>query len=202
VRNAQIVVVTLAAAVVPLAPVAQAAPAGQVIQGDPQAIQELNAARQKFAALRTYRARMSMEGREVMVMEVVNPDRRRLQLPAAPNTPASEIIVIGSESWMRAGTFCRKNTGPAASPAGRDDGDPARSRGNQTVQRGGPESLDGTPTQTYLVSYESEGQQGRLKYYVTPANGMIRRMESSNQQGTVIFDYFDYDAPITITAPC
>ncbi|MDR7418792.1 MAG: hypothetical protein QN178_07755 [Armatimonadota bacterium] len=180
-------------------PVTQAAPAGATIQGDPQAIRELNAAREKFAALRTYRARMSMEGREIMTMEIVKPDRSRIRIAIAPNLPANEITVIGNESWTRSGNNCRKD---AARQPARDDGDPTKAQGNMTVQRGGTETIDGTPAQTYLVTYVYEGQQGRQKFYVTPANGMIRRMETSNPQGTVTFDYFDYDAPITITPPC
>jgi hypothetical protein len=191
--------VVLLATIVPYTPAVDAAPAGGTVQGDPQAIRELNAAREKFAALRTYRVRMSMEGREIMVMEIVNPDRSRIRIALAPNLPANEITVIGSESWTRSGNNCRKD---AARQPARDDADPTRAQGSMTVQRGGAETIDGAPAQTYLVTSEYQGQQSRQKFYVTPANGMIRRMETSNAQGTVTFDYFDYDAPITITPPC
>ena len=44
-----------------------AAPAGPIIQGDPQAGAELGAAHAKFQAARTWRSRMSLQGRPVDV---------------------------------------------------------------------------------------------------------------------------------------
>jgi hypothetical protein len=179
----------------------QAAPAGDAAQNDPQAVSELTAARGKFAALRTYRTRMSMGGQEVMVIETVRPDRTRIRIPAPPPAPATEITMIGNDQWQRSGTACRRASGSPI-PVGRDDSDPTRVQGTATVQRGAPENIEGAPMQVYLVTSEFQGQQGRQKFYVLPTTGMIRRMETSSAQGTLTFDYFDYDAAITITAPC
>jgi hypothetical protein len=176
---------------------ASSAPAGSTFQGDPQAVAEVQAAYVKFGALRTYRARMGAGGQS-MVISFVNPDRMSIQMTQG------EIIRIGGDTWIKASATCQKLPAGAPMGPGRDDVDPTSKRsGTVTVQRIGPETIDGTATMSYAVTaVDSQGTTSRSKLFVTRATSLIRRLETQTKEGPAVIDYFDYDAPITITAPC
>lgn len=69
------------------------------------------------------------------------------------------------------------------------------------VTRGGAEVVEGTPTQTYNLTITAQGTTVRQKLYVATATGLPRRVELSSDQGTIVIDYFDYGAAITINDP-
>lgn len=175
-----------------------AAQAGPTFRGDPQAVAEVTAALQKFSAARSWRTRMtSPEG--TSTTEFVAPDRFRMVLTQGNTT--TEIFIIGRETWVRGGGDCRKvpGTTPVTNPK-----DLAELTGADTitVTRGNPEMVDGTPTQTYTMAVESRGATTRQKLHVATATGLLRRIEVQASQGTMLVDYFDFGAPITINPPC
>ena len=175
-----------------------AAPAGPRFQGDPQAIAEVQAAFQKFGAAKSWRARMSSPQGGTQTMEHVTPDRYRMVLTQGNQT--TEMFIIGNEMWLRQGGTCQKM--PAAVPVQ----NPRQYVEHETdttitVTKGGPETVEGTPTQTYMMTVETRGQQSRQKLFVATGTGLPRRIEVQSQQGTTTIDYLDYDAPITISNP-
>lgn len=197
-------ILTLISLLALLPATATAGPATGGFQGDPQAIAEVQAAYQKFGAARTYRMRMTSTAQGqtfTQTMEVVPPDRVRMIATEANNT---EIIVIGQEIWVRGPGVpggCAKLPGGGRRPNPREGVDhPTDAK--ITVAKGGPETVEGTATQTYNLTIETQGRQSREKLYVATGAKYPRRVERSSDQGTVTIDYSDFDAPITINPPC
>lgn len=185
-----------------LATSAAAGPASPVFQGDPQAVSEVQAAFQKFSTAHTWRARITSPAGGTQggaqTMDHVAPDRFRMTFSQGGET--SEMFMIGHEAWLKAGATCQKL--PAAMPMvnpreAMEHGTDARI----TVTRGGPGTVEGTSTQTYMLTVESQGQQIREKLYVATGTRLPRRIEVLSSGGTTVIDYFDYDAPIAINNP-
>ncbi len=175
-----------------------AGPAGPTFNGDPQAVAEVQAAFQKFLAVSTWRARITAGGR-AQEMEYVAPDRFHM-LAAGQGGQATDIFIVGHEMWMHTGTQCQKL--PVAMPFMNPR--EAVSHGPEakiTVTRGGPETIDGTPIQTYNVLVDTQGRQMQEKFSVVTATRLPRRVEMPSAQGTTVVDYSDYGAPITINNP-
>jgi len=182
---------------------AAAGPAGPVFQGDPQAIAEIQAAFQKFFTAHTWRARLATPGSGgtaggVQTMDHVAPDKFHMTFSQGGQT--SDMFVIGSDAWMRAGGTCQKLPGarPMVNPRQAME---QRSDARITVTRGGAETVDGAPTQTYFLMVEAQGNQAKEKLFVATGTGLPRRVEIPSNEGTIVIDYFDYDAPITISNP-
>ncbi len=182
-----------------------AGPAGWT--GDQQAAAEVQAAYTKFGAARAYRQRMTIAGQGgtfTQTMEIVVPDRVRMSgMPGSP--PNFEIIVIGGETWARgpgvAGGCAKLPAAGVRRPNPREGVDhPADAK--ITVARGGPQTVEGTATQLYNLTIEAQNRQTQQKVYVATGTGQLRRIETTSDQGAVTIDYFDFDAPITINAPC
>jgi len=70
-----------------------------------------------------------------------------------------------------------------------------------TVNKGVLEIVEGTSTQTYMMTVETRGLQTMEKLYVATDTGLPRRVELASNQGTTTIDYFDYNAPIMINDP-
>jgi len=181
------------------APAAFAAPSGPTFQGDPQAVAEVQAAYQKFGAARTWRAKMTFPGGGgTQTVEFVAPDRFHMIMNQGGRT--TEMFMIGRDFWMRSGNTCQKL--PASMPvANPREMMQSGSQATITVARSGPEAVEGTPTQTYMVTVDAQGTQSRQKLYVASAGGLPRRLEIQSPQGTMTIDYSDYDAQITINDP-
>ena len=179
--------------VVPI--IAVAGPAGPTIQGDPQAIAEYRAAYDKFGSARTYRSKMTAGTQGVMTIEYVAPDRMRLIYTGG------EFIVIGDTQWSRDPGRCIKLPQKVKMPDPREG---VQQEADATVQvaKGGAEAVEGTPTQTYNVVITVKGKTIRQKMYVATQTGYPRRVEMSGQEGTVVIDYWDFNAAITIEPPC
>ncbi|MGH2403567.1 MAG: hypothetical protein ACRDGN_03800 [bacterium] len=185
-----------------------AGPAGTV-HGDPQAIAELRAAQEKFAAAKSWRSRRTMSAPGASLpataTEFVAPDRTRMSWPDGRGGTAGTVI-IGRDVWNFGSGACAK--GGSAPARVQDDRESVRGRSDVTMEitKGGRETVDGTPTQTYTrASTTSEGQV-REKFFVAIDNGYPRRIEMTVQQAgvtvTITIDYSDYDTPITINPPC
>ncbi len=177
-----------------------AGPAGPTFQGDPQAIAEVQAVMQKFLATHTWKARMTSTGggtSGTQTMEYVAPDRFHMVFQG---TQASEMYMIGRETWMRIGGECQKLpvSPPAANPREMME---YSSDAKIAVTKGAPEPVDGIPTRTYVLIVDTQGKQLREKLYVTPGTGLPRRAEVRADQGMTVIDYFDYGAPITVNNP-
>ncbi len=186
--------------------IAAAGPASGGFQGDPQAIAEVQAAYQKFGAARTYRFRMTgtAQGQTfTQTMEIVVPDRVRMI--GMQGNVTFETIVIGQEQWARGPGVpggCAKIPGGGIRRPNPREGLDHPTDAKITVARGGAETVEGTATQMYNLTIETQGRQNRQKLYVATGTGYPRRIEMSSDQGTVTIDYFDFDAPITINPPC
>ncbi|MDQ7859860.1 MAG: hypothetical protein QN174_11280 [Armatimonadota bacterium] len=193
-------VVAIALAAAPAVPAAPAA----AFQGDPAAIAELQAALEKFNALRTWRARMTLAGQSVapIIISSAGPDRTQMTIGAG-GAVQQMYILEGIGTWVQQGTQCSRLPGGTSAPGpSRADADPsARREGTVTVTRGDRQILDGVPTQTYLMTVEAQGRRSQLKYYIDPAITLPKRMEIQSERGTLIFDYYDYNAPIVINNP-
>lgn len=174
-----------------------AAPTGPTFKGDPRAVAEVQAAFQKFAAARTWRSRMT-SGDSTTTTAFVAPDRFHMTIVQGKET--TEMFMIGREVWMKSGGTCQKL--PAAVPVKTpkemiEHGD---AQTTVTVARGGAETVEGTPTQTYVLTVESRGTTVREKLYVATASGLPRRLEIAGTPPVTI-DYFDFGAPIAINSP-
>lgn len=175
--------------------------AGPAVQGDPQAAAEVTAAFQRFAAARTWRARISTGQAGVsQTMEFVAPDRFRTQVSEGGTTV--ETFVIGREFWMRAGGVCQKLPAPMPGMTNPREFEPGSGQSTMTVTKGGVETVEGTATQTYTMTIEVRGTRVHQKLFVATGTGLPRRIEIPSAGGpTVVIDYFDFDAPITINNP-
>jgi outer membrane lipoprotein-sorting protein len=178
-------------------PAASAAPAGPTFKGDPRAVGEVQAAFQKFAAARTWRARM-VSGDSTTTTAFVAPDRFHMTI--VQDNTTTEMFMIGREVWMKTGGTCQKL--PAAVPVKtpKEMIEHGAAETTITVTKGGAASVEGTPTQTYLLTVESRGTTVREKLYVATKSGLPRRLEIQGTPPTTI-DYFDFGAPITINRP-
>jgi hypothetical protein len=182
---------------------APAAPASAV-QGDPAAIAELLAALEKFNALRTWRARMTLVGQNAPPIVFSSAGPGRTQMTIGTGGAAQHMYILeGVGTWIQQGTQCSRLPAGAAPPGpSRADADPgARREGTVTITRGDRQTLDGVPTQTYLMIVESQSGRSQMKYYVDPAVALPKRMEVQSERGTIAFDYYDYNAPIVINNP-
>lgn len=172
--------------------------AAPALQGDPQAVAEVQAAFQKFAAAPTWRARIASGGGRTQTMDFAAPDRYHMLLPGSTS---SEMFVIGHSSWMRVEGKCQKIPGslPFTNPREAID---AGSDTKIAVTKGGAETVEGTPTRTYMMTVDSQGTQLQEKLYVAADTGLPRRIEvRSPGGGTTTIDYVDYGAAITIADP-
>jgi outer membrane lipoprotein-sorting protein len=196
-RNA-LYVPTLVLIFLLILPGAAIAAPGPTFKGDPQAVAEVQAAFQKFATARSWRARMTSSG-VTTTTEFVAPDRFRMV--TTQDNQTTEIFLIGREMWTKSGGTCQKL--PAAVPVAnpKELAEQTGADTTITVTKAGPESVEGTPTQTYQLVVETRGNTARQKLYVATATGLPRRIEIQSPQGTVAVDYFDYNAAITINNP-
>ncbi len=171
------------------------------MKGDPQGVQEVQAALQKFSAARTWRTRISGggSGGAITTTEYVAPDRFHLTI--TQGTERTEMFLIGRQFWMRTATGCNKP--PFAVPIMNPKEMMEHSSADTiiTVSRTGPVTVEGTATQSYALVVESKGDTTREKLFVANETGFPRRIEVESSRGPVVIDYADFNAPITINDP-
>ncbi len=194
---ARIVVLAALLNVILLASAAAGA-GGPVFQGDPKAIAEVQAAFQKFSTAHTWRARITSPGGGTQTMDHVAPDRFHMSFSKGGRT--SDMFMIGREAWIQSGGTCQKLPAPLPMINPRQALE-QQSDAKITVSRGGPETVDGSPTQTYMLTVDAQSRQVREKLYVANGSGVPRRVEMPSERGTIVIDYLDYNAPITINNP-
>ncbi len=175
----------------------RAAP-GPTFKGDPQAVAEVQAAYQKFTAAGSWRSRMTGGGGNTLV-EYVAPDRFHMVI--TQNNQTTEMFMIGRDVWMKSGGTCSKMPAnvPVRNP--KDMAAHASAGSTITVVRGGPATIEGTATQSYMVTTESSGTTTTEKLYVATGTGLIRRLEIQGKDPLTI-DYFDYNVPLKVDPPC
>ncbi len=179
---------------------AVAGPARSAFQGDPQAVAEYTAAYEKFGDARTWRSKMTAPGMQGSVtFEYVAPDRMRMII--GMGNQMIETIVIGNTQWSRIAGTCNKTTVKMET---QDPREGMRHEADATVQvaKGGAEAVEGTPTQIYNVTITAKGKTVQQKVYVATQTGYPRRLETQGPQGTMITDYWDFNAAIVIEPPC
>lgn len=180
------------ALVVPI--VAMAGPAGSAVQGDPQAVAEYRSAQEKFGSARTFRSKLTA-AQGAMTIEYVVPDRRRIIFTGG------EFIIIGETMWSKDASRCarlpQKMPIPDPREAVQQDAD-----ATFQVTKGAAEAVEGTPTQTYNAVITAKGKTLRQKMYVAVQTGYPRRVENASSEGTVVIDYWDFNAAIAIEPPC
>lgn len=196
-RSARAVVITAAVVLALVTAGATAAPA-LVVRGDARAWSEIAAALTKFSRLKSYRAEGNMSGGGSMSMEVVNPDRFRTRMEAGGVT--IETVVVGKETRFRQGNAPWMCTGQAPTVPTTN---PERFTGEVTAAKGPAATIDRVATQSYTYTWKSGGQTSNFRLYVATGNGLPKRMELLDEKGAVqmTFDYYDYDAAITIALP-
>ncbi|MDQ7843986.1 MAG: hypothetical protein QN141_11480 [Armatimonadota bacterium] len=180
--------------------VGAAAQAQVTVKGDARAWQEVAAAYERLARLRTYRMKMKVEGQPMtMVVEHVSPDRTRTLMQAEGFT--MEMVSVGDRMQYRTVTGgtsgpwqCQKP--PTAAPTAEDA---RNARGEVTISRLGEVTVEGVRTQGYDYSWTSQGKTVRQRLYVA-GDGLPRRLVVLDDAGKpqMTIDYYDFNAPITI----
>ncbi len=177
----------------------RAAP-GPTIQGDAQAVAELRAIYARFGEAKSWRSRMAFPGPPpgTMTMEFVAPDR--IHMIVNQGGQAGEYFLIGNTMYVKSGRDCIKLPQRINLPNPREH---MQQESDAVIQvtRGGAEVVDGTPTQTYNLTITSQGRTVRQKMYAATATGLPRRLEISSAEGTMMIDYIDFGAGITINDP-
>ena len=174
---------------------------------DPVVIEVL---RKAFAAQRakgSFRATMESAGLggaaiPTMEMEFVFPDRMRMK------TSGMEIIGVGGQTMMRMGDSWMQAPVEVSKAAG-SCGDPKKVEemlGNTTAARSlGQVKIGEKLLDSYEVQVKTKGATSKSKFYISPDDNLIRRVETQAEvQGkptTSTLTYADYGAPIRIELP-
>jgi hypothetical protein len=202
-RYVRAVALVLAAAVV----TATQAVAAQdpTVKGDPQTWAEVKAALGRLAALKTYRIKGTIRGGNTQAWEVVNPNRVHYTRTAGGGT--IDTISVGKEMRIRDGATwkCPKIPIPIPDP----NAEYGTGASEVAAHKGPIEAVGGVQTQTYTYTLTMGPSIGpmsgkvNIKLYVALNSGLPKRQQGLNDKGTVNFtwDYFDFNAPITIDLP-
>jgi hypothetical protein len=194
-----------AAALVLLAAVFDAPSQAAVsIAGDQAAWKEIGAAFQKLDAV-TYRMTMTAPGQTVIV-EHMPPDSRRTITTITGQVGEIESITVGGETRVRV-------IGPGAS-ASWTCGDEGPQPPTVLTMEGLGMAVEvarrpdilivGARARTYLLTYTFQGKRPghQTSLYIDRKTGLPRRSVTSYPSGgTIVANYYDYGAPITIALP-
>ncbi len=177
------------------APWAGAAP---VVKGDPKAYAEIKAAFDKFLHVKSYRMKGTLQDGVSMTMEVVPPDRYHTVMNMGG--VVSESIAVGKEARVRQGGGPWQCLPEQESVVPKN---PGEIKGEVTAAKGPVVAVDGVQTQSYTYSMIEEGVKSNYKLFVALTNGLPKRLQILDEKGAVTgtWDYFDYNAPITIALP-
>ncbi len=195
-RCAAAVAVLALSLVVPLG--AKAAPE-LTVKGDAKVWAEIEAVLTRFARVKSYRAKGTM-GAGSMTMEYVNPNRFHITMGAGDE--GFESIQVGSEIRVRIGNgqwMCN----PGGQPANVPNLKPEQMKGEVSATKGPVVPVDGVQSQSYKYTWKSEYISSNFALFVALNTGLPKRMQVLDDKGAAqsTFDYFDYDAPITIELP-
>lgn len=176
------------------------ATAGPVVKGDPKAYAEIKAAFVKWLHVKSYRAKQASEKMGSMTMEFVSPDR--YHIVQKMGGVVAETINVGKEGRLRQGGGPWQCL-PEQEPMSFNLKDMEEIKGEVTAAKGPVVAIDGVQTQSYTYSTNENGKTSNQKLFVALTNGLPKRIQGLDKQGAVKWsiDYFDYNAPITITVP-
>lgn len=175
------------------------------VKGDARAWQEVTAAYEKLAKLKSYRVKMTMEGQPgAMVTEHVNPGRTRMVMTVQGMTLES-VTVDGKTAYRQTGGGPQGSAWTCRSmPAGgvQAPPEPKAFKGEVTAGRIADATVEGTKTSGYEYTWVTQGQSIKQRLYVA-GDGLPRRMVVLDAAGKAqtTMDYYDFNAPITIEAP-
>jgi hypothetical protein len=171
-----------------------------IVRGDQSAWAETQTALIKLQRLTSYRVRTAVLGRPTTV-EVVNPDRYRIKIVG---TSTIETVIVGTDARMRvSGGDWRCLSLPNILP----DTNPEKWVGDVTVSKGSPATIDGIRTQTYTYAVRITAGSGTFRLFVDSATGLPKRLlvldvkEDEPETVKSQFDYYDFNAVITIDLP-
>lgn len=166
--------------------------------------------RQAFAAQRTkgsFRATMESAGQgggaiPSMEMEFVFPDRMRMKMSGM------EIVGVGGKTMMRMGDSWMPAPAEVSKASG-SFGDPKKVEemlGNTTYAKSlGQTKIDEKLLDSYEVHVKTKGAISKLKFYISPGDSLIRRVETQadllGKPTTSTLNYSDYGVPIRIELP-
>ncbi len=165
------------------------------------------AAAQKFIALKSFSAKMEGMGQTEIKSQVdyLAPDRYHMSYLGGTGA-GMEMIMIGSDSYMKAGGRWIKTPGNASAiPTLRDSFTEEGLKSLKDVKFEGAETLDGKPALVYTYSnvtpkgdypFNSKIWVGKdsglpMKVYVTYSNGVLKEMTVN----------YDTESPVTIEPP-
>lgn len=171
------------------------------VKGDARAWQEVGAAYDKLAKLKTYRTKMTVEGQSVsMVTEYLSPDRSRTVMKTEGVT--METVKVGNEVRYRMTAPGAPATWQCTAPpqGTQTPTDPKSAKGEVTVSRLGDVTIEGTKTSGYEYAWSVQGQMTKQRLYVASSDGLPRRLVVMDAAGKpqTTFEYYDFNAPITI----
>lgn len=172
-----------------------------IVRGDPAAWTDAQAALVKLQRQTTYRVRTAVLGRPTIV-DVINPDRFRIRIVG---TSTIETVIVGKEARSRvSGGEWRCLTLPNVLP----ETNPEKWVGEVTASKGGVAFVEGVRVQTYSYTLRvGTGPSGHYRLYVDVATGLPKRLlilevrEDEPETVKSQFDYYDFNAPITIELP-
>lgn len=160
-----------------------------------------------WSSVKTFRAKMAVTtsagvpALQEMILEVVMPDRFHM------TSKAIEAIKIGPTVYMKLGPAWQKVTLNQNIDFSFADVQKWQSElgASSDIKFLGAEMLDGTPTLTYqyTVSIKTPTPTTTTsKVWVAVADGLPRKIESTNQNGAkTVIVFYDYNASIAIDAP-
>jgi len=173
----------------------------RIVRGDPAAWTDAQAALVKLQRQTTYRVRTAVLGRPTIV-DVINPDRFRIRIVG---TSTIETVIVGKEARSRvSGGEWRCLTLPNVLP----ETNPEKWVGEVTASKGGVAFVEGVRVQSYSYTLRvGTGPSGHYRLYVDVATGLPKRLlilevrEDEPETVKSQFDYYDFNAPITIELP-
>lgn len=176
------------------------ATAAPVVKGDPKAYAEINAAFDKWLHLKSWRMKGTLPEGGSQTGEFVSPDRMHIVMNMGG--VVSESIVAGKDGRVRQAGGPWQCL-PEQVPIALNPKDMTEITGEVTATRGPVLAVDGVQTQSYTYSTNENGKKSNIKLFVALTNGLPKRIQMLNEKGAVeqTLDYFDYNAPITITLP-
>ena len=174
-----------------------------VVKGDPRAWAEIQDAFIKLFKLKSYRMKVSTaEG--AITISFVPPDKTHTVVSQGGNS--IESIRVGNESRVRQGGGpwqCLPAGARMPQLGGEAKTDPSKIAGEVNASKGPVVAVDGMQTQSYAYSHTAGGTTAQYRMFVGVTNGLPKRLQGLDGKGgvTSTIDYYDYDAPITITLP-
>jgi hypothetical protein len=151
---------------------------------------DIKAAYGKLMATKSYRTSMTMANGTTANGTAVNPDRYDMTVNGM------EMIIIGDASYTHVGGKWQKavDAGASVSPAQQY----ATLKPGAVVRDLGTRVVGGTPLHAYSVQRDATALSVTM---FIDSHGLPVRIEVPTHAGTAVLRFYDFNAPISITAP-